>query len=620
MTRQKYIITIIILLSTMGLRADVPDSLLHRVYPSLLKDYKDYLEHYRPERSSVWFDTDTLVSLDKLLESIVEKGFNSVWEDVHYYITQPIESSTIEERKKEVEKINIFAKSCKSIEVAWIADMIEMNISFFEHRMPEREKIVLRHSERYKGNKWLYMDMRVYAFKMAIVDGQYLTAFRLASELTSELEEVTDAEFPGKYEAFYSLGELYYLFRDFEKAVSFLEKSLADPTTYFYKRNDMQTRNTLGLYYRTQGDPELSDRYFLSMLASDKIVKYRPMYDAIAKANLGRNCRLRGDYEAAMQLLRLSLPVALDMRDYPFASGVTADMGDCYFNLGQIDRAKDMIDTTIILMHIEDPFHCRHNYLKLYPLMSKYYAKKGDDVLSAVYLDSTIIANKRYEDEFTALTIRKAEQEIFDIDQAIAHERMRVRNNQLTAAVIILLLVVTASIVLGWFYKRKREAYRELVRKSRRWAGVNEKFYDITPPADNVDNTGETPWADVNDGKNDSDLDNDSASIMDNIEQLMNERKLYLKTDITPDTFSNELGISRRRISAVISEHKQMNFSAYVNEYRIKEAIRLLSSLDGNNYSVNAIAFDSGFSDRKYFHRIFKEHTGITPSAFRSNI
>ena len=93
-----------------------------------------------------------------------------------------------------------------------------------------------------------------------------------------------------------------------------------------------------------------------------------------------------------------------------------------------------------------------------------------------------------------------------------------------------------------------------------------------------------------------------------------------MNTEITLDKFSNELGLSRRRISAIISEHKQMNFSTYVNEYRIKEAIRLLSSNDGKNYSMDAIAFDSGFSDRKYFHRIFKEHTGITPSAFRNNI
>ena len=131
MTRPLFIITIIILLSTMGLRADVPDSLLRRVYPSLLKDYKDYLEHYRPEQSSVWFDfagTDCKsapASLDRLLESVVTKGLSSVWEDVHYYITQPVESSSIEERKKEVEKINVFAKSHKSKEAAWIADMIE---------------------------------------------------------------------------------------------------------------------------------------------------------------------------------------------------------------------------------------------------------------------------------------------------------------------------------------------------------------------------------------------------------------------------------------------------------------------------------------------------------------
>ena len=59
------------------------------------------------------------------------------------------------------------------------------------------------------------------------------------------------------------------------------------------------------------------------------------------------------------------------------------------------------------------------------------------------------------------------------------------------------------------------------------------------------------------------------------------------------------------------------SFSDYVVRYRIKEAGRLLANPSA---SVTSVAFAVGFNDVGYFSRMFKHHTGLTPSAHKSKL
>lgn len=52
----------------------------------------------------------------------------------------------------------------------------------------------------------------------------------------------------------------------------------------------------------------------------------------------------------------------------------------------------------------------------------------------------------------------------------------------------------------------------------------------------------------------------------------------------------------------------------YLNEYRVKEAQRLLSETD---LSVTTIAQECGFFDSSHFIKNFKKHVGISPAAYR---
>jgi AraC-like DNA-binding protein len=57
-----------------------------------------------------------------------------------------------------------------------------------------------------------------------------------------------------------------------------------------------------------------------------------------------------------------------------------------------------------------------------------------------------------------------------------------------------------------------------------------------------------------------------------------------------------------------------LSFGEYIRKLRIDKALQLL---DTTTYSLGEIAYLTGFSDQSHFARIFKQHTGQQPSAYR---
>ncbi|MBQ7801984.1 MAG: response regulator [Oscillospiraceae bacterium] len=58
----------------------------------------------------------------------------------------------------------------------------------------------------------------------------------------------------------------------------------------------------------------------------------------------------------------------------------------------------------------------------------------------------------------------------------------------------------------------------------------------------------------------------------------------------------------------------RVNFSAYLNEYRIEKAKTLLAE---SGMGIKDVSVACGYSDSNYFARVFKRITGTTPSEFR---
>ena len=58
----------------------------------------------------------------------------------------------------------------------------------------------------------------------------------------------------------------------------------------------------------------------------------------------------------------------------------------------------------------------------------------------------------------------------------------------------------------------------------------------------------------------------------------------------------------------------KVNFSAYLNEYRIAKAKELLQT---TRLNVREVSVACGYSDSNYFARVFKRVTGMTPTEYR---
>ena len=102
------------------------------------------------------------------------------------------------------------------------------------------------------------------------------------------------------------------------------------------------------------------------------------------------------------------------------------------------------------------------------------------------------------------------------------------------------------------------------------------------------------------------------------LENAMSNQKLYLNTDLTIHDLARSLTISARKISQSINTLNAQNFSEWVNNFRVQEAIQYLENNSENNLSIEGIGQESGFKSRSAMYSAFKKITGKSPGDFRS--
>ena len=103
---------------------------------------------------------------------------------------------------------------------------------------------------------------------------------------------------------------------------------------------------------------------------------------------------------------------------------------------------------------------------------------------------------------------------------------------------------------------------------------------------------------------------------MEMIEMVMNETKLYLSQDLNVKQLASAMGVTQKKLLATFKQHPQsISFNDYVNQKRVNHACILLK--EHPEYTVEAIAADSGFSSPITFYRWFEKITGMKPKEYR---
>lgn len=83
---------------------------------------------------------------------------------------------------------------------------------------------------------------------------------------------------------------------------------------------------------------------------------------------------------------------------------------------------------------------------------------------------------------------------------------------------------------------------------------------------------------------------------------------------LTLEMVSKEIGFNATYFSSMFKKETDMNFSEYLKKIRIDNAKNMLLNTEN---TVEDISYAVGYSDIKYFSRLFKKLTGVTPTEFR---
>jgi len=84
---------------------------------------------------------------------------------------------------------------------------------------------------------------------------------------------------------------------------------------------------------------------------------------------------------------------------------------------------------------------------------------------------------------------------------------------------------------------------------------------------------------------------------------------------LTLSSIAREVGIHPAHLARTFRAHYRRSIGDYVRRLRVERAARDLSDAGA---SIAEIGIRAGFFDQSHFSRVFREHTGLTPTAFRS--
>lgn len=102
-----------------------------------------------------------------------------------------------------------------------------------------------------------------------------------------------------------------------------------------------------------------------------------------------------------------------------------------------------------------------------------------------------------------------------------------------------------------------------------------------------------------------------------NLQQLMNEEKIYLDKNLSLADIALKLNVSPRILSQYIKSKYNIGVREYINQFRIQAAINLMEKGYLIDKSLEGLCMTVGFNSRVTFFLSFKKFTGLNPTEFQ---
>lgn len=372
---------------------------------------------------------------------------------------------------------------------------------------------------------------------------------------------------------------MYYLLHDYDKALPYIKEA-----EFIMKQNEYYNQGNVyaiyGMIEFAKGNRQQAIEYYKEGLAlNDKNqTSYKVLLlneYAIALAEEGKN-------QQAIDLLFQALSLTKTENCEIYRNKVINTLSVCYENMGKYVEALSW-------------------QRKLQQETDSIFNTDKEKVLSELRI--------KYDTEHQANEIRKNKLVLLQKEK---------KEQALIGILIIVLLVIFA---LWYRYKRQNQLYTNIVRQYQESIRKEQQLKDvISSLRKQQEETASALPPSASEKYAASSLTSEKKmSLFQRLERLMQEEEIYKENLLTKERVADLLGTNRTYLSQVINEQTQQNFTQYINNYRINEAIRLLSD-PKNDIPLKAVAAEVGFSSMSTFYKIFQNTVGIPPKQYRNKV
>ena len=108
----------------------------------------------------------------------------------------------------------------------------------------------------------------------------------------------------------------------------------------------------------------------------------------------------------------------------------------------------------------------------------------------------------------------------------------------------------------------------------------------------------------------------DRSQLLERVRSAIGEDELFLNPELTLVDVAVYLDSTPSAVSEAISQSDADGFRDFVNAYRVARFQRLVAEGESRRFTIEAVAFASGFNSRSSFYRVFHRTAGMTPREY----
>lgn len=127
-----------------------------------------------------------------------------------------------------------------------------------------------------------------------------------------------------------------------------------------------------------------------------------------------------------------------------------------------------------------------------------------------------------------------------------------------------------------------------------------------------------SPFTKKNKGKINDEEEKTLKDVYERVMNLLLEEKYFLTKNIKVSDMALKLNCSEKMVSNGINKYGAGNFNNLINTFRISYSKELFDSGKYDHYTIEAIAEESGFSNKVSFYNAFRSDTGMSPKQYKA--